>query len=204
MWNKYRVIAVIITIIFFILGWYFFDFILEPSESNKVSRLDIFSYIGTIFTISAFIIAILEILHNISITKSIKDETDKAIQNVLKLKHASKLSLCLSALDSINDHINNIEYVLALKDFRFIRTFVLEDEFLNKKLSIQINLFTNIEDLLIMHRKASVKAPMALDDVKVIRSFILTCKAALEKQAFNNDEVNKLPESITATTTSTS
>ncbi len=192
MWKKYkyRIIDGIIIALSIIAAWLMYDFILEPSQTNIISKLDIFSYIGTIVTICAFLITITEILHSVSITRSVQDETNFAIQNLLRLKHASKLSFFLSALDSINDHINNIEYLLALKDFRFVRTFMLEDDFLKKKLSTEIPSFSEIENLLIIHRKASAKAPMAHDDVKQIRSFILECKAKLETQTFDNDTIN--------------
>ncbi|MDN6327413.1 MAG: hypothetical protein L0J48_05220 [Alkalibacterium sp.] len=83
--------------------------------------LNEFSYFGVVATLVALIVAVFEILHSVSVSKSIRDEARKILKQAQDVNGASFVSECLSVLDEANEHISGERYVLSLKCFQHFR-----------------------------------------------------------------------------------
>lgn len=94
--------------------------------NDRSNALDTFSYIGTVATLIGLIITICEIIHNISVSKSIKAETFAVVDRVKRVENASTVSECLAALDDVNSAISSNNYVMALKIFQLFRKLCLK------------------------------------------------------------------------------
>ena len=92
----------------------------EFLNSNS-SNLDYLSYIGTVATVIALIITICEVIHNVNVSRSIKEEASVIFDRVKKIENASTISECLSSLDDLNGAIGTDDYKSALKIFQFFR-----------------------------------------------------------------------------------
>lgn len=92
----------------------------EEITKNQESLNNI-SYWGTIATIVGLIIAILEVLHSIRVTKGIQAQAQIILLQSKKLDSASFISESLSALDETNHHVSTEDYSLSLKCFQYFR-----------------------------------------------------------------------------------
>ncbi len=110
-------IAYAISCAFFICAsWYFHDDIIRPQKN-----LDNFSYVGTVGTLIALLIAVCEVVHSLKVSQSIQREARALLFHVKSVENASSFSDCLSALDDVTANINVEDYKSALKSFLFFR-----------------------------------------------------------------------------------
>ncbi len=116
-----RTIYIIISVILTILAWWFCSDIVTDSTPFKL-----FTYIGTVSTIIGFIVAVCEIIHNIQISESIKQEAIKLYDQIKSIENASSLSDCIAAIDDINNCVMNENYYGSIKSFQFFRKILVK------------------------------------------------------------------------------
>lgn len=85
------------------------------------TALDKISYWGTIATIAGLSITLIEVLHNIRITKSINHQARKMLLESKKIYSAALVSECAASLDDTNNYISAENYPVALKCFQHFR-----------------------------------------------------------------------------------
>lgn len=111
-----RVAYVLISVCIALVSLHYKDWVI--GNENYLSE---FSYAGVVATIIALIIAIFEVVHSVSISKSIRDEARKMLKQAQDINGASFVSECLSILDEANEHVSGERYVLSLKCFQHFR-----------------------------------------------------------------------------------
>lgn len=89
--------------------------------SGEISTYTKFSYIGTVATLIALLIAVAEIMHNLYVSKSIQEEAATLLNRVKTIENASSISDCLAAIDDVSVNVSHEDYKLALKSFHFFR-----------------------------------------------------------------------------------
>ncbi|MGA7439361.1 MAG: hypothetical protein WBW32_14685 [Luteibacter sp.] len=88
--------------------------------SDRV-HLDDFSYIGGVATCVGLIIAILEIAHVASVSRSIRDEVAHVVDHGRIVDRATLVIDCLSALDEASNHVTDERYEMSLKCVQYAR-----------------------------------------------------------------------------------
>jgi len=148
-------------------------------------KLNKFSYIGTVATIIALLIAIFEIAQSIHTSKSIQNQAKQYLSRAQSLDQASFSTECLGNLDEANSYINHENYVTSLKCFQHFR----------KTFSRFSTTFENIEDVskkigeieLSLHRatQATASAPLTKGRKSAIQKDIIEMKNVLEEKYSN-------------------
>jgi hypothetical protein len=144
-------------------------------------RLNKFSYIGTVATIIALLIAIFEIAQSIHASKSIQKQAKEYLSRAESLDHASFSTECLGNLDEANSYINSENYNTSLKCFQHFRktfsrfSYVFENiDELNKKIGeIELSLHTATQ--------TTVSAPLTKISRSNIQKDIISIKNILEE-----------------------
>lgn len=120
--NKNRtIIYVVLIIITIAIAWYSY-----PCIANNPEKYLLFSYIASVTTILALLISLFEIIHNISISLSIKKEAFIQIKPKL-------IPLYDRAIELIDDILNNISNknirlaLIPLSNFRKIYSNIKDD-----------------------------------------------------------------------------
>ena len=144
-------------------------------------RLDEFSYFGVVATVIALIVAIFEVLHSVSISKSIRDEARYMLQQVRDVNGASFVSECLAVLDEANEHVSHERYVLSLKCFQYFRRTYLRISGPEKLVGKIDGALGDIEFELQKATHASAKSPLGKRKRAEIQSEILNIKRCLEE-----------------------
>lgn len=147
------------------------------------SSFNEFSYAGVVATIIALVIAIFEVIHSISISKSIHEEARKLIKQAQDINGASFASECLSALDEANEHISGERYSSSLKCFQqFRRTYlrISGPEHLVAKIDSELG---EIELSLQQATHTSANAPLTKAKRTRIQKDILDIKKNLEEMS---------------------
>ncbi|MEN3802111.1 hypothetical protein ABDZ32_16170 [Aeromonas veronii] len=175
--NWIRVSYILGSSLVFIISLYAMDDVVTDS-----SALNKFSYIGVVITIIALIIAISEVVHSISISKSIRDEAKNVLTQAQRLSGAAFISECLSVLDEANDHLTGERYALALKCFQHFRRTYTRISVIADATAQQINsLIRDVELSLQQSIHATPQAPIQKKKRASIQSNILTIKSHLEE-----------------------
>lgn len=143
--------------------------------------LNEFSYIGTVATIIALMISIFEVMHSVSISKSIRSEAEKLLENSRNINGASLISECLSELDEANAHIRREEYILALKCFQHFRRQYVRVSSKSEEIGKIDGLLSSIEFELHMATHTSPNAPLEKKKQRKLQKDLLSIKECLEK-----------------------
>lgn len=119
--NKYRTIYVFLIIITIAIAWYSYPWI-----ANNPEKYLLFSYIASVTTILALLISLFEIIHNISISLSIKKEA--FIQ--IKPKLIPLYDRAIELIDDIQKKILQPNISLALMELSNFRKmyFYIKDD----------------------------------------------------------------------------
>lgn len=91
-----------------------------PKQENIT--IDSLSYIGTIATVIGLLIAVLEVMHSVNVSKQIKDEASKILERAKEIEKASTTSDCLRYVNDAAKSIEQDNFEMALVTFRFFRT----------------------------------------------------------------------------------
>lgn len=173
--NKLRVFYTIVSILIVCVAYKYNDAIVKNSDNFNE-----FGYIGGVATLIALMITIFEVVHNISISKSIQDEARKIIEHTKKIEGASFISECLSTLDEANDHLSGERYLISLKCFQhFRRTYVRISCFDATKSSIT-DILGDVELALHQATHTNSQAPLPKNKRKQIQEKIMSIKFTLE------------------------
>lgn len=175
--NWIRVTYGVCSFIVFIISLILMDRVVANSTT-----LNKFSYFGVVITIIALIVAIFEVLHSISISKSIRDEAKSVLAQAQQLSGASFISECLSVLDEANDHLAGERYALALKCFQhFRRTYTRISVITDVTAQKLSSLISNVELSLQQSIHATPQAPIQKKKRVSIQTNILNIKSHLEE-----------------------
>lgn len=112
--NKIRIIYIIISIIVIIFSYHYENKLIENQ-----SIFNVVSYIGIVATIIGLLITICEVIHNVSISKSIQHEAKQLIDQIRNIDCASLVSESVALLDEANNYISNEQYQLSLRNIQF-------------------------------------------------------------------------------------
>ena len=142
--------------------------------------LDKVSYWGTIATVAALIVTLVEVFHNIHITKRISQQAKKMLLESRRIDSASLVSESNSSLDDTNNYISVENYSVALKCFQHFRKsyarIYYTDEFTEK-----MNTLINSTELSLQKAvHTSVEAPLPKRTKNLIQKDILEIKNTLE------------------------
>jgi len=178
-----RFIFISISILIIYLSYIFFqDIVLNNSYSQK------FSYIGTIATGVALLLAIMEILNSIRVTKTIQQKTLKALEDVKKIENASSYSDCLSALDSVTSDLNEEKYESAKINFQNLRKILVKvvpesDALIFSENDISkgyADTFNDIEYKLMKAMKTTLSSPLSTRQKNNLIKSLLVVKSHVE------------------------
>lgn len=142
--------------------------------------LNEFSYFGVVATLIALVVAVFEVLHSVSVSKSIRDEAKKILKQAQDVNGASFVSECLAVLDEANEHVSGERYVLSLKCFQHFRRTYLRisgPESLVKEID---SVLGDIELNLQQATHTSAQAPLGKGKRAKIQKDILNIKRCLE------------------------
>lgn len=182
--NWIRIFYAFVSAIIIYVGYYYRDQIL----AEKAAPLDKFSYLGTIATIVGLVIAIAEILHNIKISREIKNEAAALLSNIRNFDYASFTSECQQYLDDVNYHVNLESYAIALKSFQHFRVTYSKFSFEIKECE-KINSILNItESALHAGVQSNARAPLEKKQRRLITDNILKAKDILQNEASQKKE----------------
>lgn len=189
--NKFRVIYTVICVLLCVASYVFQKTISE----NKTIMLA-FSYYASVATLIALIIAVMEIIYAIRISKSTQKKMQERIdwfknQTVLHLSHE-----CSSYYESSLDDLANKQYEQLSLNFRFAlklhrniaNNFVSSDDraVFKAKTDIINQLEKNIQDT----RYISPQEKLANKKSREIRDSIMEIKSMIDsKHTFTNKEV---------------
>jgi|SRR5471032_2600835 len=93
------------------------------------ATLNLVSYWGTIATVVALFLAISELIHSISISRSLQQQTLAVLNEIKKIETASTLSDCIAAIDLITRHLLEERYDAALTGFQHFRKMLVKTGF---------------------------------------------------------------------------
>lgn len=188
--NCIRILYIIIcAIIVFVCYKYQYD-IISISEN-----LNMFSYYASVATVIALLISIMEILYNVSITKSIKT---RSLFNLSKFKNATGLSYaheCVSYYDQCLNDLATKKYPLLVANFTIARKlhislanhFMTEEdkkEFDDKKTALD-----DLEKKIFSTRHINASNPLGNAQIKEIQDALLEVKQKFEtKYTFRKSE----------------
>jgi hypothetical protein len=110
--HKIRIAYAVISIIGVVVAYRYAGFVTETA-----SYMNYVSYYGTVATVVGLLIAISEVLHSVSVTKSVRDEARSIFDRIRRIESASSLSDCLAAIDDVSNSVSKEDYQSALKSF---------------------------------------------------------------------------------------
>lgn len=148
---------------------------------ENAGYLNGFSYFGVVATLIALVVAVCEVLHSVTVSKSIRDEAREILKQVQEVSGASFVSECLALLDEANEHVSGERYVLSLKCFQHFRRTYLRisgPENLVKKID---DALCEIELSLQQATHTSAQAPLGKGKKVKIQKSILNIKRCLEE-----------------------
>ena len=170
----------IISIFILIASYYYF-----PHISSNTSGVIKFSYIGTVATIIALFIAIMEILYSIKTSMTIHQHTLSAIEDVKKVQDASNYSDCLAAIDIVNNNLNDEKYETALNSYQHLRKVIVKiTPNINEEYGdtpINLDYFNDIEYELMKANKTTPRSPLSKRQKNSIIKKLLLVKSYIEK-----------------------
>lgn len=171
-----RIIYVVAALI--ILGFAKYN---ETKITGDAPSLNTLSYWGTIATLIALIITIIEVLHSIRITKGIQAQAEQILMRARVIDSSAYLSECLSALDETNNNLSSESYTLSLKCFQYFRKSYAK---LHDKSEFGVNLDKSINKTELSLQKSThstVDAPLTKAAKTLIHNDILAIKSILEQ-----------------------
>lgn len=144
------------------------------------SRLETFSYIGTVVTAVGFIVTIFEVLHSVYVSKSISKQSKELLERVKDVENASSISDCISAVDETNRHVMNEDYSASLCGFQNLRKLLVK---LNIESFQDKELLNSVERLIFKSTKTTAKAPLSKPQKDNLINDIMAIKVALEESS---------------------
>ncbi|MHB1185695.1 MAG: hypothetical protein ACYC4A_13465 [Desulfobulbia bacterium] len=143
--------------------------------------LNKFSYFGVVATLIALVVTVFEVLHSVSVSKSIRDEARKILKQAQDVNGASFVSECLAVLDEANEHVSGERYVLSLKCFQHFRRTYLRISGPASLVNEIDSVLGNIELSLQQATHTSAQAPLGKGKRVKIQKDILNIKRCLEE-----------------------
>ncbi|WP_213757860.1 hypothetical protein [Delftia sp. WY8] len=173
--NSIRIIYTIFSLLALVISILFGNHIID----NQV-LLNKFGFYGGIATFIGLVIAIMEIIHNVKLSKGIKSEAKTLFENVSRVNHAAYFSEYLISLDETNDHLSGDRYLQALKCFQYYRRTYARlpiDSSMHDSLR---DLIRNTEVSLHSYSNATPKNPITKQQRTEIQTSILAIKSKIE------------------------
>ena len=93
------------------------------------ATLNRISYWGTTATVLALLLAISELIHSISISRTLQQQTLAVLNEVKRIEAASTLSDCIAAIDLMTRHLLEERYDAALTGFQHFRKILVKTGF---------------------------------------------------------------------------
>lgn len=195
MWEKAKdnYIRVFYILACIVITWVFFEYKLNIIGTNE--NMNLFSFYASVATVIALIITVMEILNNVSITKSIKS---RSMFNLTKFKDATGISYaheCASYYDQCLNDLATKKYPLLVANFTIAKKLHIslanhfmsdEDkkEFESKKESLY-----DLEKKIISTRHITPKTPLGNAQITEIQVALLEVKKGFEtKYTFKKSE----------------
>ena len=175
--NQIRKTYVIISFCFVAAAWYLHDLVLKNIELNTT-----FSYIGVIATIIGLYIAIAEIIHNASISKTIEQQSNELLTKVKTIETASNISDCLSLIDALNLSLARDDYKGALAEFQCFRKISVKVLPNLSDKAENLNLLGELEQGLLRIYNATKSAPINKAQKTQLLKKVLLLKQQIEYQ----------------------
>ena len=188
--NKIRIFYVIVCII-----------ILHLCIKHKSDIIDtnanmiLFSYYASVATVIALIVSVMEILHNVNMTKSLKK---RSLSHLNKFKNATGLSLshdCIAYYNQSLDNLANKKFPLLVANFTIAQKLHLNiaNNFMSgedkRVFDSEINKLNDLEKQINATRHVTPKSPLGNAQVKEISEALLDIKQRLEaKYTFKKSE----------------
>jgi hypothetical protein len=177
--QKIRITYVIISFLGVIAAYHYADLTTQTS-----SYLNYVSYYGTVATAIGLLITVAEVLHNVTITRSVQEEARTIFNHVKQIENASSISDCLATIDDVSNLVSKEDYSSALRSFQFLRKLcvkiipqVSEIDDCEDRLSA----LGNVEFMLHKATHTSAKAPLSKKQKTDLLKDILFLKEQIEK-----------------------
>lgn len=160
-------------------------YFLAPYVLEKTDTFNQFSYIGTIATSVALIIAIGEIIHAIRTTKSVQEQSIELLNEVKAIENSSSFSDCLASIDAVTKSVFDEHYDVAISNFQHFRKLCVKvvpgftvDAKNNE--SGKLNALGNSELMLLQATKTHEGAPLNKQQKSNLLESILLIKQEIE------------------------
>lgn len=153
----------------------------EAAVTTNTISFNTLSYWGTIATLIALVITIIEILHSIRITKGIQAQAKNLLMRARAIDSSAYMTDCLSALDESNDHLSSEKYTLSLKCFQYFRKSYARLHDKSEFGQSLDNIINKTELSLQKSTHSSAAAPLTKPAKTSIHNDILSIKSILEQ-----------------------
>ncbi|HEJ0283289.1 TPA: hypothetical protein SLP08_003046 [Citrobacter freundii] len=176
----------------------FIVFFCYQYQSDVISiseNMNLFSYYASVATVIALLISIMEILYNVSITKSIKT---RSMFNLTRFKDATGLSYaheCVSYYDQCLNDLATKKYPLLVANFTIAKKLhiSLANHFMSKEdkkeFDEKVGSLNELEMKIIATRHITPSNPLGNAQIKELQEALLTVKQGFEtKYTFRTSE----------------
>lgn len=172
-----------LSIVGVMLACFFYDGIV----SDK-SAFNTFSYVGVVATFIGLFVAVCEILHELTRSRSIQEESKRLLRSVKNIDHAGAISHALSTLDEVVVCFEREDYHGALKSFRYFRRiaialykrFGLNPDDIKVGASRKIGVLGELEGLLSSATHTTEDTPLGREQRISFRRDVLQIKFQIE------------------------
>ncbi|WKW32527.1 hypothetical protein [Pseudomonas viridiflava] len=144
------------------------------------TTLDRISYWGTVATMAGLLVTLIEVLHNIRITKGVSDQAKQMLLQSKRIDNASHVSDCTSSLDDVNSYVSVENYLTALKCFQQFRKSYAKIYFAKRTPEEMAKLINSSELSLHKATHTSAEAPLTKRLKNNLQKELLDIKSALE------------------------
>jgi hypothetical protein len=145
------------------------------------NSLNNFSYVGCVATLVGLIVAILEIVHGASVSRSIRDEVRRIVDGGRSVDRATMAVECLSYLDEASEHVTGERYQLSLKCVQYARKNYMRIASVAQMEEEMTDTMGKIELGLVKGTHTTAATPLRKWERVAIQQDILTMKLHLER-----------------------
>lgn len=173
----------------------FFCYQYQSDVISISENMNLFSYYASVATVIALLISIMEILYNVSITKSIKT---RSMFNLTRFKDATGLSYaheCVSYYDQCLNDLATKKYPLLVANFTIAKKLhiSLANHFMSKEdkkeFDEKVGSLNELEMKIIATRHITPSNPLGNAQIKELQEALLTVKQGFEtKYTFRTSE----------------
>lgn len=179
--SRYRVLWIFLAILSIPISIHYRDIIVDPTGVLK----DSFSYYGTFATLVGLLITIIEVLHSISTTKSLKDSVNSRIEKYENFEKSWTNGTCIEVIEKVIDYVGYGKYTDAKFLIRDLRKQLnrVSPDLLNQSFSYIDGKKITLEQLELnihSYEKSTARSPVSKPQLRGLCAALIELRAMLE------------------------